>query len=307
MKTIIFFFVVLIGLMNVNAQTPTLSEKLGYPPDARLLIVHADDAGASHSTNEAVIEAFEQGGINSTAIMVPCPWFPEIAGYARKNPDKDFGLHLTFSSEWHTYKWGGVAPASEIKSILTSEGYFYATTGEAVEGALVSEVETELRAQIEKALDAGIIPSHFDTHMNTLLGNVDLLKLYLRLGREYQVPVMIWNDFSATPDSFLIPEVLEYPAVNVYSPTTDVDPANWNAYYSRVLSELPAGISVLIVHLAVDNAETRAMTEGHDYFDAEWRQRDLDYILSKKFKKSLKSNNIQLITWGDIKEVMYPE
>lgn len=64
----------------------TVQEKLGYPPSARLLIIHADDLGMSHTVNRATLEALEQGWITSASIMVPCPWFPQVARWARNIP-----------------------------------------------------------------------------------------------------------------------------------------------------------------------------------------------------------------------------
>src|SRR5687767_13457717 len=93
---------------RITLQIPekTLAERLGYPRDAKLLIVHADDLGMAHSVNAASIRGLESGLINSASIMVPCPWFPEIAEYARKNPQADLGLHLTLTSEWTDFRWG---------------------------------------------------------------------------------------------------------------------------------------------------------------------------------------------------------
>src|ERR1700735_5425953 len=108
----------------VRVFSQTLVERLGYPPGTKLLVVHADDLGETHSVNAAAIKALQGGTINSASMMVPCPWFPEIADYAKSHPDADFGLHLTLTSERVYYRWGPVAPTDKVPSLVDQNGYF---------------------------------------------------------------------------------------------------------------------------------------------------------------------------------------
>src|ERR1700744_4889755 len=148
-----FAYVIATVLLSFTgyAQTKNLAEKLGYPKDAKLLIIHADDAGFAHAADSAIISAYEKGAINSAAIMVPCPWFPEIAKYAKSHPQFDWGIHLSLTSEWANFKWGGVSSANEIGSLLNKDSYLYATNVEFARNAKLNEVEREIRAQIDKA------------------------------------------------------------------------------------------------------------------------------------------------------------
>src|SRR5690606_28551901 len=116
----------------VSAQHKTLQERLGYTADTKLLIIHADDIGVSYSENSASKEAFKAGLVNSGSIMVPCPWFPEIANYVKSNPRADLGLHLTLTSEWNLYKWGPVAPKEKVPSLVNDKGCFYASVQEVI-------------------------------------------------------------------------------------------------------------------------------------------------------------------------------
>src|SRR2546430_7885366 len=107
---------------TLPAQNKTIAERLGYPADAKLLILHADDLAVSHSVDAASFDALDRGAITSASIMVPTPWMTEVAAYAKAHPNADLGLHLTITSEWETYRWGSVASADKVPSLLDADG-----------------------------------------------------------------------------------------------------------------------------------------------------------------------------------------
>src|SRR5664279_2586227 len=140
-------------------------QKSGCPEKTKLLIIHADDAGLSHSKNIATIQSLEKGIVNSYSIMVPCLWFYEMAIFAKNNPHFDNGIHLTLTCEWGNYKFGPVSPASEVPSLVDENGYFYKTREELRKNASAEDVGKELQAQLEKAFKFGLKPTHIDSHM----------------------------------------------------------------------------------------------------------------------------------------------
>src|SRR5258708_37665710 len=158
-------FGLLLSTITVSAQT--LADRLGYPAGTKLIIVHADDLGETHAVNAAAIKALESGTINSASLMVPCPWFPEMADYAKSHPDADFGLHLTLTSERVYYRWGPVAPADKVPSLIDQNGYFH-HDWDNNQHISAKEVEIELRAQIERALAMDVRPTHLDSHQYRL-------------------------------------------------------------------------------------------------------------------------------------------
>src|SRR5205085_5470618 len=105
---------------SLAAQSRSVAERLGYPAETKLLILHADDLGAAHSIDAASFDALDKGAISSASIMIPTPWVTEVAAYARTHPHADLGLHLTLTSEWHTYRWGGTAPRDSVPSLYDS-------------------------------------------------------------------------------------------------------------------------------------------------------------------------------------------
>ena len=291
------------------AQGPAkaLQEKLGYPRDAKLLIVHADDLGMAHSVNAASIHALEIGGINSASLMVPCPWFPEIADYAKSHVAADFGLHLVLTSERVYYRWGPVAPRDKVSSLVDANGYFHHDWS-AETRIDPKDAETEIRAQIARALAMGVKPTHLDSHQNRLFQtNKDLFEVILRVAHENNLPVLIpRNWFGDFPylEKALGPNDVVIDRVITMAP--GLPPAQWSAFYKKALEHLEPGVTEFVIHLAYADAEMKAATHERDTWGAEWRQRDFDFFSSVEFQKLLHDNQIHLITWREIARAMNP-
>ncbi len=281
-----------------------LQVRLGYPRDAKLLILNADDLAVAHSEDVASFAALDQKLITSATVMVPCPWFTEVAAYAKAHPEADLGLHLTLTAEWETYRWGPMASRALVPSLVGPDGNFYASPEDVAKQAKLNEVETEIRAQIERAKSMGLEPSHLDAHMHTLYRTPELFGVFLKVAREYKLPIrMARND---QPFQSMLPLMAPGDPIPdaIFSPGEDVPATGWTDYYVNLIKNLQPGVTEVFVHLAHDDAETQAIMVNHPDWGAAWRQRELEAISSPEFRKALEDNHVILIGWRDIKKLL---
>jgi len=263
---------------SLNAtEGSTLAEQLGFKKEDRLLILHADDLGMCHAVNVASIKGMTEGIVTCGSVMVPCPWFPEIAAWARSNPDADLGLHLTLNSEWQYYRWRPVSPWDKVRGLIDKEGFMWRDVASVRENAKAEEVEMELRAQIERALEFGMKPTHIDTHMGTCFSRPDFFEVYVRLGAEYGILPMLP---APTPQILAMAKQLgiDYQPIAVRlkqqgfvfidnlvtGGSGDTLEERRKSYY-EIIRKLPSGVSEIILHLSTDDPEIRAITGAWQY------------------------------------------
>ena len=281
------------------AQTKTVAERLGHPAGSKLLIIHADDLGTAHSVDVASFDALEKGAITSASIMVPTPWITEVAAYARAHPNADLGLHLTLTSEWETYRWGGIAPADKVPSLFDSTGTFPNDEAIVAAKAKPAEVEREIRAQIDRALALGIRPTHLDSHMGSLFTTPELIATYVKVARDYHLPFLaLRGDPRTAPQPPLTAKDPLVDAVIIADRQTPRD--QWKAWYLKSIANLKPGLTEMIVHLGYDDSELQAVMVNHEPYGSAWRQRDYEVMNSPEFKKALKDNRVILVTWKEL-------
>jgi predicted glycoside hydrolase/deacetylase ChbG (UPF0249 family) len=290
----------------MSAQT--LADRLGDPPGTKLIIVHADDLGETHAVNAAAINALESGAVNSASLMVPCPWFPEIADYAKSHPHTDFGLHLTLTSERVYYRWGSVASRDKLPSLLDLNGYFH-HDWEQQQQIDPREVEIELRAQIERALAMGVHPTHLDSHQYRLIMyGKDLFQAMLHVAHDYKLPVFVNRDWFAQ-HPYLQSSVGADDIVLDHTVTIEpnIPPEKWADFYLSALKNLQPGVTEFVIHPGFDDEELRAATRERSTWGAAWRQRDYDFFTSQAFRSALQQENIKLITWRELARLSHKQ
>ncbi|MBX7165633.1 MAG: polysaccharide deacetylase family protein [Pirellulales bacterium] len=302
---------VVLACASVPAAAETWGEKLGYPAGKKVLILHADDIGMCYEANQAAKELLPAGVIQSAAMMVPCPWFPEIAAWYLEHPDFDMGLHLALTSEWKYYRWGPVAPASEVPGLLDKKAqqrYLWPDVLPVAMNASPAEIEREIRAQLARALELGIKPSHIDTHMGTLYARPDYTAVYMKVAEEFRIPAMvientpevmakfkrqgypITDQLRKLIDAYKLPKLDDFDAVDE-GKTYDEKLSN---FFAEVRSLRP-GITELIFHPS-------APSEGLKHITGSWQQRIWEYQMfsDPRVQEFLKTEGIVFTNWKEI-------
>ena len=326
-------FALLISLifsLSVSCQIDNIAEKLGYNRDAKLLIIHGDDIGVSHSVNIASFDGYKNNAINSGSAMIPSPWIKEVAAFHKKNPNYDIGLHLTLTAEWKNYKWDGVSSSNEITSLLNTDFEFYDNTSDVNKNADPEEVRKELQAQIDFSRQIGLNPTHIDTHMGALAVNKKLWRVYIEVGHKNKLVSMVTKTraLNLFDDEFPMPDYI-VPVNDIYMLYPGADRTfleesfgedlvssvivediykydDWYELYSNKIKSLKPGLNVFLLHLGYNNEELKAVTIDHPEYGSLWRQLDYDVFNSKEIKQLLKKEDIKLVTWGEIQKIVYP-
>lgn len=259
--------------------------------NTRRLVIHHDDLGGSHSANLAFVELMDLGVVTCGSVMVPGPWFTEVADLARKRPDLDIGVHLTLTSEFPWFRW---RPLTGGTSLVDDTGYFWPDIAGA-RTADPEEVHIELRAQILSALDAGIDVTHLDSHMGTVW-QPEFLDIYVSLGEEFDLPIVLAEDvdqMSAPYDDltsiFGRLRARKNPIFKRFLTTPFGNMSPDLADYKQILSRAEEGLNWCGFHFAAPGDIDVVTT------DADTRIAEYEVFTSCEMRAYLESEDIELV------------
>lgn len=300
---------VLLSLLRAPAaEKVSLAERLGFRSTDKVLIVNGDDSGMCHSANLGTIDCLENGLMRCATIMVPCPWFPEIATYAKNHPEKDFGIHLCHTSEWKKYRWGPVAEREQVRGLVDPDGYLWPEVPDVYAHATAEQALIEGRAQIKRALAAGVDVTHLDSHMGTMQFDPRYLQMYLQLAVEFDLPVrmasqetMARNGHPELRDQFAAKGIL-FPDYFVYENLKE-EPKAVKSFWMKVVKDLKPGVTELYIHAAVASEELKAITGS-------WQTRSQEYDLfahDPDLKQLVTDEKVSLIGYRPLRDLQRKE
>jgi hypothetical protein len=232
----------------------SLAEALGHGPNAKLLIVTCDDLGISYASNSAIYDALRTGVATSAGLAVPGPWAREAAASYR---GEDVGAHLTLNAEYDLYRW---APVTHAPSLLDGDGGFPRTLVDLWEHADVDEVRKECRAQIERAIYWGFDVSHISAHLGALELRPEFFDVALELAIDFQLPLRLAGPDQQHQTGFPFRQLAA--EAGVISPDRLVRSSrgqSGRAGLDQLLSDMPPGVTELVLRPATDTAELRAV------------------------------------------------
>jgi predicted glycoside hydrolase/deacetylase ChbG (UPF0249 family) len=292
-------------------------KQLGLADDDRAVIIHTDDIGMCQASLAAYADLVEVGLISAASTMVPCSWFPATAEFCRTHPDKvDMGVHITLTSEWSGgYRWGPISTRDPASGLLDEQGYLPYTSEEVQAHATPEAVRREIQAQVERAVKAGIDVTHIDTHMGTVF-DPRYLESYVQTALQYRVPPMLVRKDEAgilamgmgfTPETATglarhieTLTAMGLPMVDDVTFVPYVPGEDHVIHTQRFLTQLPPGLTYLIIHPSVDTPELRAIIpEG-------WATRDTEYrtFMDERLHTTFRDEGIHVIGWRVLRDML---
>jgi predicted glycoside hydrolase/deacetylase ChbG (UPF0249 family) len=257
------------------------------PDEQVYLIIRTDDAGMSHSVNMGLERLIKSGLPVSVSVMFPTPWYQETVEILKRYPEVSVGIHLTVNSEWKNYRWGPVLGRTAVPSLVDADGYFFASADELYRNRPdMSEVEKELRAQIDRALKSGLKIDYVDYHMGTVVRYPEFRDLTERLAQEYGLGM-----------SYYFGEPSHDPQYSA-APRAKIDSLE------AMINRLQPRYNVVVTHVGIDDAELGALldmnTSGPLPEMSKNRQGELDALTSQRFRDALKARNVRLLTYREL-------
>jgi len=253
------------------------------------LLFRLDDIGMCHSVNVAAKEVLETGMTVSMSVMVPCPWFAEAVELLKKYPNVSIGIHLTLNAEWKQYRWGPVSGVQAVPSLVDSLGHFFPSRSKLFgNNPKLSEIETELRAQIEKALKAGLKIDYLDYHMGAAVQTLETRKIVEKLAAEYKVAVSRYYDEVDVDGGYAAP------IANKLDTLT-----------AKLKSLQPGGTKLFVVHIGLDSPEMSAMEDLNIFGPKEMskhRQAELRALLAPTFQQLIHGSKYRLVNYRMLNE-----
>lgn len=307
-RILIFASVIISGAntLSLRAQA-SFGERLGWQKDEVVIILHVDDVGMSHSSNVGAIRAIEEGVGSSFAIMMPCPWVPEIADYLQQHPNVDSGLHLTLTSEWKPYRWPPLAGPT-VPGLIDPEGCLWRSVAQVITRATPAEIDREIRAQLARARKLNIPITHLDSHMGTLFARPDYFAQYVKLGIEEQIPILVAGGhmtYASKENPAAVNRLREWiPKIwdaglpvldDLHTDTYGWPPEEKEARLVQLLKDLKPGITEILFHASEPSDVFPLITSS-----SESRRGDLNALLSPAVRRTIEDRSIQLTTWKEL-------
>ena len=270
---------------------------LGYPDDARLLILNADDFGMCHASNAAIYRSITEGVVQSTTLMIPCAWASQAMRLLRENPEITFGVHLTAIGDGVDYRWKPLTCAENVPSLVDETGHFYNSErmSEFFDRVQLDELEVEFRAQIDMVLAADLQPTHLDWHSLRIHRKSEIFDVMLRLAREYGFALRVRERPLIDRVRRLGLPCNDYDFLDSYF----LEAEGKAGRYAQLLRELPEGLSEWAVHPGLDSVELQAIEPG----GAAVRQADLDSMLSAEVREAIQQEGIILLDYAPLQAV----
>lgn len=272
------------ALVIVLAMVSTLSAQ---PKTPIPVLLRFDDWGMSHSVNSAARKVVALGIPVSASIMFACPWYQEAVEIVKNAPNVSVGVHLTLNAEWTPYRWGPVTGRSAVPSLVDTNGFFFPSRAALFANhPSLKEIETELRAQIDRAVRSGARIDYLDYHMGAAVETPQTRGIVERLAAEYGLAVSRYFDEVDVESGYA-------------APVADKK----DTLLARFRTLQPGGTKLFVIHVGMDDNELSAMRDLNPFGPAgmsKHRQAELDAWSSAEIQQILKQPSIRLVNYATL-------